>query len=223
MFNFGLRSVNVFVDKRILSDASQHALRSEDVSFSVLNLGWLSCGSFAVWFRANLAQLPLATVLRSVCQVRLYFHSSKVHRITGRIEFVNRLSPLETQFLCDFAWWIGLGCEMDLDDPQTFVFARVLSRDCRRGPNIGILTYSVRFGLLGDVTSALKEAAISLDLPPDFYSSRSWRIVAATLLRSVGQGEKAIRFLGNWSSDASFLHQHNIGAEQKGRITGPVP
>ena len=209
MFNFGLRSVNVFVDKRILSDTAQHALRSEDVSFLVPNLGWLACGPFAIWFRATLEQSSLTSVLRAVSQSRLYLHSSKVHRIVGRTEFINRRSPLEIQFLCDFAWWIGVGCELDLDDPQTFVFARGFSRDGSSTP------YSVRFGRRSDVTSALKAAAVSMGLPPDHYSSRSWRIAAATLLRSMGQEEEAIRSLGNWSSEASFLYQHNVGAEPR--------
>ena len=165
--------------------------------------------------RETLIQSPLASVLRTVSQIRIYFHSSKVHRIVERTEFINRRSPLEIQFLCDFAWWKGLGCELNLDDPQTFVFARGLSRECRRGLDIGVISYSVRFGRRGDVTSALKAAAVSMALPPDHYSSRSWHIAAATLLQSVGQGEEAIRSLGNRSRDASFLYQHNIGAEPR--------
>ena len=73
----------------------------------------------------------------------------------------------------------------------------------------------IRFGCAAELTFALKTAAVALGCPPDFFSSKSWRIAAATLLRALGKDEEAIRAFRNWTSTASYIYQHNQGGEDR--------
>jgi len=212
MLNFGLRSVNVVVDSR---KALQHAIRVVDVAFEVPSLGWISSSQMAIWMKATLLHTALPMTLRSVLKARLFFHSSKIHRVVGATEFVARRSSAEAQYLDDLAWWVGQGCELDLDDPEAFLFARGASWVCTWGARRNTTVCSIRHCRRADITHALKEAAVALGCSPSFYSSKSWRIAAATLMRALGQDEEAIRAFGNWTSSASYIYEHNQGHEQR--------
>lgn len=209
MFNFGLRSINVCTDTT--RGSCQHALRFSDVSFKLEGDNWLSCPVFAEWFQTERRSQTLLVCLGKVSQARLFFHSSKIHRTIGVTEYVCRRTHAEAQLLEDLAWWVAQGCEVDIADPTLALFARgFTSNDSRGQPR-----HFVRFCRRSDINEAIRVAAVSLGFPPELYSSRSWRVAAATVMRSAGHAEEAIRSMGNWSSSASYLYQRNEGGEPR--------
>ena len=209
MFNFGLRSINVCVDTTC--GTCQHALRFTDVSFKLEGGDWLSCPTFAEWFQTERRSRSLLLCLSKVAQVRLFLHSSKVHRVVGATEYICRRSQLETQLLEDLAWWVAQGCEVDIADPALALFARGSTSTDSRGQS----RHFIRFCRRSDVNEAIRMAASILGFPPELYSSRSWRVAAATVMRSAGQAEEAIRSMGNWTSSASYTYQRNEGGEPR--------
>ena len=209
MFNFGLRSVNVVASSQ---RSVQHAIRAVDVAFEVAVSGWVSSAELVTWMHEQRKHSSLPQTLARVLRARLFFHSSKIHRVVGATEFVGRRSPAEARYLDDLTWWTGQGCGLDVANPESLLFSRGAAYLSPRGDTT---IHSIRLCRRADITSALKMAAVALGCQPDFFSSKSWRIAAATLLRALGKDEEAIRAFGNWTSSASYIYQHNQGGEDR--------
>ena len=200
MFNFGCRCSNA-CHVPGLADEHQHAIRVHDIEFLT------SDGS--VWLPIGLAPHIRAQTMsaHSIVAARIFIHSAKVHRIMGALEFVSRRSQAESQFLNDLIWWTSVGCALRLNREDSYLFSHGFI------PRTRLQHYSVWYARREHINSAIKRAAEYFGHASHNFTSKSWRVSGSSTLRARGFSDEAVRTFGNWSSDAAYIYQQNMGGE----------
>ena len=234
LFNFGARYSNVGIDT---AARGKHTIRRMDVVVQCINGHRYSVPDFYRWLHSKGYLLGGEDAcIPTVDALIFYLHSSKVHKIEGRVEVLSRSSLSDvtvaesyspSAFLDDMVRWIfwtsGAG-SIDLDaappcaryNGNSPLFARmklVWSAHKRVEHRIQRLVTAQLHR--SDMTASLRRVGVQRGIPATHLSTHSLKIGGITSMTAAGETLEATRRFGGHAvnSTSTFLYQRDTGRE----------
>jgi hypothetical protein len=218
-FNYAARCCNVAYGPKT---KDKHCLRRCDIVFQDSSDRRFNIPQYYEYLRSLKIEANKEAILGRCSGMVLYFHSSKVHKKVGRVEFLGRRSKEESHFLDLMILWSLFDCGLGLEtstgisnsttvyNPEEMFFARRHTKGKKKIQYYGKLHRI-------DIVTATKESAKRLGLDPKCFSSHSWKIASITDLVKQGESDATVRRLGDHSvnSVSTFLYQRNDFLENR--------